>query len=122
MDFRDQNSTTVRERETVTNEPAARTESGAGRKAEMFVYYLASLLLGLLAIRVALSLLGADRSNAFAAFIYNITYPFVAPFFGLFNYDTQFGVATLEVWTLVAMAVYALLAYAIARLIRIARS
>lgn len=89
--------------------------------AERVIYYIMGLLLALLAFRFVLSLLGANRANAFANIIYGITYPFVAPFFGLFGYQVQYGVARFEIETLVAMAVYALLAYAIAKLIRIAR-
>lgn len=123
MEFRDNNQSAVTERETTTTQTTAENRGGrAGFKAELIVSYLVSLLLGLLAIRFVLSLLGANEANPFAAFIYRVTYPFVAPFFTLFNYETQIGVATVEVWTLVAMAVYALLGYAVARLIRIARS
>ncbi len=131
MDFRDDTTTTVRERETVTGTPAGTTPAApvpaaqanrVNRKVEMLVRYLTSLLLGLLGIRFILALLGANENNPFAAFIYNVTYPFVAPFFGLFGYQFQYGVARAEIETLVAMAVYALIGYAISRLLRIGRA
>jgi hypothetical protein len=88
---------------------------------ERIVYYIAGVLLTLLAFRFVLSLLGADRDNGFADFIYSVSYPFVAPFFGLFGYEMEYGRARFEIETLVAMAVYAIVAYGIAKLIRIAR-
>jgi hypothetical protein len=89
--------------------------------AERIVYYIAGVLLAILAFRFVLSLLGANRNNGFADFIYSFSYPFVAPFFGLFGYEFEYGVSRFEIETLVAMAVYALIAYAIAKMIRIAR-
>lgn len=89
--------------------------------AERVIYYIMGLLLALLAFRFVLSLLGANRDNGFANLIYSLSYPFVAPFFGLFGYEVQYGVARFEIETLVAMAVYALIAYAIVKMVRIAR-
>lgn len=85
------------------------------------IWYIAGVLLTLLAFRFALSLLGANRGNPFADFIYSTTYPFVAPFFGLFGYSVRYGVSRFEIETLVAMAVYALLAYGIVKLIDIGK-
>ena len=81
------------------------------------IWYVAGLLESLLAIRFILALLGANPSNAFANFIYTLSYPFVAPFFSLFNYNFRYGVSMFESYTLVAMVVYAIVAYAIARLL-----
>lgn len=107
--------------ETVGAEPAVRHEDGS-RTAQRIVYYIAGVLVSLLAIRFVLSLLGANRTNGFADLIYGITYPFVAPFFGLFNYEVVYGQgARLEAGTLVAMLVYWLIAVAIVKLIDIGR-
>lgn len=89
--------------------------------AERIVYYITGIVLTILAFRFVLSLLGANRDNGFANFIYSFSYPFVAPFFGLFGYKVQYGVSRFEIETLVAIAVYALVAYGIAKMIRIAR-
>jgi hypothetical protein len=89
--------------------------------AERLIYYVTGVLITLLAFRFVLSLLGANRSNGFADLIYGLSYPFVAPFFGLFGYSVQYGVARFEIETLVAMAVYALVGFAIAKLVSIAR-
>jgi hypothetical protein len=87
--------------------------------AERVIYLVGGILLGLLAIRFLLSLLGANRANGFADFIYGVTYPFVAPFFGLFNYDVDYGRSRFEFETLVAMLVYALVMAVLARLVTI---
>lgn len=92
-----------------------------GVRTEMFVYWIVGIIEGLLAIRILLSLLGANRGNAFAQFIYGVTYPIVAPFYGLFNNEFAYGVARFEVEALIAMIVVALLGWAIMGLIRIFR-
>jgi hypothetical protein len=85
------------------------------------ITFITGLLLVLLAFRFILALLGANPGNAFANLIYDISHPFVAPFFGLFNYDLQEGVSRFELYTLVAMAVYAFIGWALARLVTIDR-
>lgn len=104
----------VRETHTVSTNDSQVT-------AARVVWYIAGILLGILAIRFLLALLGANPANVFASFIYSISYPFVAPFFSLFSYNYRYGVSQFESYTLVAMAVYALIAYAIARLITLNR-
>lgn len=89
--------------------------------AANFVGYVAGLLELLLALRFLLALLGANPANVFASLVYNVSYPFVAPFFSLFRYNLHYGVSRFEAYTLVAMAIYAIIAYAIARLIMLNR-
>lgn len=97
------------------------TEHSSVGTITRIVYLVVGILEMLLAFRFILSLLGANRGNIFADFIYSATYPFVVPFFGLFNYRVQYGVARFEVETLVAMAVYGLVAWVIVRLLTINR-
>src|SRR5665213_2887186 len=88
--------------------------------AERVVWFVAGILLVLLGFRFILTLLGANTTNSFANFVYNTSHPFVAPFFSLFNYQKYtYGTSHFEIYTLVAMAVYALVAYGIAKLITI---
>lgn len=87
--------------------------------AARLVWYVAGILIALLAFRFAFALLGANTGNAFANFIYTTSHPFVAPFFGLFSYNFRYGVSRFEIYTLIAIAVYALIAFAISRLITI---
>lgn len=108
------------ERTTTSDDGTAVVATGPST-AERIVYFISGIILTILAFRFILSLLGANRDNGFADFIYSFSYPFVAPFFGLFGYEVEYGVARFEIETLVAMAVYGLVAYAIAKMIRIAR-
>lgn len=117
--------TTVRSGDTVQTtkeirDPATERDHSKEVKSRI-VWYVAGVLLVLLGFRFVLALLGANPNNGFADFIYDVSYPFVAPFFGLFSYDTQYGVAKLEIFTLVAMAVYAILAYGVDKLVNITR-
>jgi len=48
-------------------------------------------------------------------FIYTVSRPFVAPFFSLFGYNLRYGVSRFESYTLVAMLVYLILAWGIAK-------
>lgn len=89
--------------------------------AVRIVWYIAGVLLTVLGLRFLLALLGANPVNVFANFIYTISTPFVAPFFGLFSYNLRYSVAHLEIYTLLAMVIYALIAWGIARLITINR-
>lgn len=121
--IRETRETVVRDVETPvqTVERPAVAEEPARNTAARIVWYIAGLIITLLAFRFVLSLLGANRGNGFADFIYSVTYPFVAPFFGLFSYDVQYGVSRFEFETLVAMAVYALIAWGIVKLLDIPR-
>jgi hypothetical protein len=101
--------------------PAVAEQAHGQAVVTRIVWYVAGILLVLLGSRFVLVLLGANPSNGFANFIYSASHPFVAPFFGLFSYDLRYGVSRFETFTLVAMAVYALIALAIARLININR-
>lgn len=89
--------------------------------ASRIVWYIAGVILALLAFRFILALLGANRDNGFADLIFSASYPFVAPFFTLFSYDLDYGVSRVEVFTLVAMAVYTAVAYAISKLVSIGK-
>jgi uncharacterized protein YggT (Ycf19 family) len=85
------------------------------------IRYIDLVLLVLLAFRFVLALLGANPVNPFARFIYSLSEPFVAPFFTLFGYRVAYGVSRLELFTLVAMAVYWLVAEGLVRLVTINR-
>jgi hypothetical protein len=122
----------VRQTPTTTTEPVAdeapaRTTvaepaRGSGRLlVARVVWFLCGVLEVLLAFRFVLALLGANPANGFANFIYDVSRPFVEPFFSLFSYRTQYGVSRFEIYTLVAMAVYALIALGIVKLLTIDR-
>jgi hypothetical protein len=110
--------------EVVDDRPASEVTPVAARPniLSQLIWFVAGVILLLLGFRFVLSLLGANTSNGFAQFIYNASHPFAAPFFGLFHYNNiQYGVSRFEVYTLVAMAVYAAVAWILASLANIGR-
>lgn len=109
--------------ETVARQSISHTTSDQPiNKVQQVVYFLYGILAGLLTLRFVLALFGANRSNGFADFIYGVTGPFVAPFRSLFNVDTDFGFSRFEIETIVAIIVYGLLAWVIARAFGLAKS
>jgi uncharacterized protein YggT (Ycf19 family) len=101
----------------VTSPVVAHRQNVAAR----VIWFIAGVILTLLAFRFVFVLLGANPNSGFADFIYSASRPFVEPFFGIFNYDFQAGKAHFEFSTLVAMAVYAVVAAGLARLVTITR-
>ncbi len=89
--------------------------------ATRVIWYITGVILVLLAARFVLALLGANPANGLANFVYSVTQPMVSPFFNLFNYNFTNGGSRFESFTLVAMAVYALIAYGIAKLFTLNR-
>jgi hypothetical protein len=85
--------------------------------AERIVYLIGGILLAILGLRFLLMLLGANSGAGFADFIYSVSHPFVAPFFGLFNYKEQFGANRFEFETLIAMVVYTIVMVVIAKIV-----
>ncbi len=100
--------------ETVRDEVPATVDRPSNIVART-VWLIAGIIIGLLALRFVLLLLGASTASQFVNFIYNLSYPFAWPFFGMFGYHVEYGVSKVEISTLVAMAVYALIAGLIAR-------
>jgi hypothetical protein len=70
----------------------------------------------LVAIRLVLHVLGANPNAGFAQFIDALSAPLVAPFAGLFG-NPQSGSSVLELHSIVALVVYALLAWLIGKLV-----
>jgi YGGT family len=110
----DQGGGAVDRMESVAYDPYASKRIAATRTVQL-VYLIFGLIEGLIAIRFVLKALGANATAGFAQFIYGITNPLVAPFYGLFGNPAAQG-SVLEVHSLVALVVYALLAWLIVRL------
>lgn len=81
-------------------------------RGTQIVWYILGLLEALLLFRFVLKLLAANPGAGFSSFIYNLSYPFVAPFQAVFN-TAQVGGSVFEWSTLLAMVVYWLVALAI---------
>ncbi|HYX50323.1 MAG TPA: hypothetical protein VE843_11305 [Ktedonobacteraceae bacterium] len=79
------------------------------------VYFVLGVVEVILLLRLIFRLLGANQSSDFVMFLYNLSHVFVGPFNGIFN-DQALGRSVFEISTLVAMIVYALIAWGIVSL------
>lgn len=85
-------------------------------KATQLIWLALGIVEALIAIRVVLKLIGANAESLFAAFIYNLSDVFLFPFAGLVATPTAGNVA-LELSSIIAMLVYALLAWGLERIL-----
>ncbi len=81
-------------------------------------YFVLGVLEVILLLRFLFRLLGANQGSSFVMFLYNLSHVFVVPFIGIFN-DPAFGNSVFEISTVIAMLVYALLAWGIVSLGRV---
>jgi len=106
---------------TVARTPARR-DATASLTVERLVYFLFGILEILLAARLVFKLAGASLLSAFVSFIYGLSGMFILPFVGIFHRGFAPGIETkavLEPETVVALIVYAVIAWGIVKLIRI---
>jgi hypothetical protein len=89
-----------------------------GLRAEQAVWLLAGVVDAILAIRFLFKLLGASTQASFVTFIYDLTQVFVAPFHGIFNTAAN-GHSVFEPESLVAIAIYSLIGWGLASLVRV---
>jgi hypothetical protein len=89
--------------------------------AERIIYLVMIILQTLLLFRFLLSLLGANRGNGFAEFVFTTSAPFVQPFMGLFGFETAYGASRIEIETIIAALVYAVLTMIVIALLRLPR-
>lgn len=80
------------------------------------VYFIFGVIITLLALRFVLLLFGANPNAGFSQIIYTLTAPFMAPFFSVFG-TTRLEGSVFEWSTLLAIVIYALLAWGIAALV-----
>lgn len=89
---------------------------------EYVIYFLLGILETLLALRLVLKIAGASLSSGFVNLIYTLTGVFILPFEGIFRRGIAQGVETtsvLEPSTIVAMIIYAVLAWGVVKFIKI---
>lgn len=87
-----------------------------------YIYYILGVIEVLFAFRLVFKLLGANPGSMFVSFIYTVSQAFMAPFSGIFRPSVTGGIETqsvLEPATIIAMIVYALIAWGITRMIDI---
>jgi len=90
-----------------------------------FTYQITALLWlmfgaleGLLGLRLILKLLASNPSNPFAQLVYGLSDLFVWPFIGLTVTPSAAGIV-VEIHTIIAMVVYAILAWLVISLVRV---
>jgi hypothetical protein len=101
--------------DAVVVDPFARRRA-ATHKVIQAIHLIFGILEALIAIRFFLKALAANPANPFADFVYTVTAPLVAPFVGLFASPT-FGGSVIELHSIVALVVYALLSWVLAKLV-----
>jgi hypothetical protein len=113
--------------QTRTVKPAVATGSPQKtydtKKAIFRTYQIIWFILGVIEVvlvfRILLKLLGANAGSGFTNFIYTVSNPFALPFAGILGVTGS--VMILEWSTLVAMAVYAIVAYGIVALFQLVK-
>lgn len=85
------------------------------------IWYLLGIVEVILAFRFVLKLLAANPAAGFTSLIYGISYPLAAPFLAVFR-NARLEGSVFEWTTLLAMAVYALVAWGIAKIFVMSRS
>jgi len=98
------------------------TDTSGFHAVAYLVYFFLGLVEILMAFRLVFKLTGASPTSGFVRTIYSLTQIFILPFIGIFRKGYTKGVETtsvLEPSTLVAMVVYALLAWGIVKFVAI---
>jgi hypothetical protein len=105
--------------DVVIAEQVDRVEARASRAAWLtsLVYFLTGLVGFALALRIVLKLLAANPDSGFARFIYGVTGPLVAPFAGIVGTPGAENGAVLEIHSLIALVVYLIAGWGLARLL-----
>jgi hypothetical protein len=108
----------VQKDQVVTNQSTVKDEYVKSPRAYMIIWYILGLFEILLAFRLVLQLLSANAGSGFVYVIYGITDVLVAPFRFIFPSSS----AIFQPSTIVAMIVYAILVWGIAKLIDVIRN
>lgn len=98
------------------------SEATSSQTMEYLIYFMFGALDIFLVFRLILKLMGASTSSAFVGMVYGITGIFTLPFQGIFRSGFTQGIETtsvLEPATIVAIIVYAFMAWGIVKLVRI---
>ncbi len=100
-----------------TSRTAVYRESGYNSRVIQAIWWIVAFIDVLIGIRFLLKLFGANPAP-FVRLMYDLTWPLIAPFHGIFN-TAQEGRSIFEPESLVAIAIYALIGWGIASLIRL---
>ena len=103
--------------ERTVQDVAGEQQLGLARATQV-IWLLFGIVEILIGLRVLLKLIGANADNAFASLIYNAAGIFVGPFFTLTGSPAAIGMV-LEIPSIIAILVYALLGWVIVRVARV---
>lgn len=111
---------------TVSNAPAVDTGSpqkAYGTKKAIFrlyqvIWYILGVVEVFLAARILLKLIAANPNSGFTNFVYSISAPLALPFRGVLGTTTSLD-STIEWSTIIAMAVYAVVAVGLVKLFQL---
>lgn len=87
---------------------------------QRIIWFIAGFISVIVALRFIFLLLGANQGAAFTDFIYSLSGVFVAPFVGIFG-EPVYGTSVFEMSSLLAIIIYLLIAWGLAKLVTIAR-
>lgn len=107
--------TKAKGRETASS--LTKSKVSSSETTERIIYFCFGLIEVLLSFRLILKITGANLSSGFVSGIYGLTGVFSMPFDGIFRKGTASGM-TFEPSTLIAIVVYALLAWGIVKLLQ----
>ena len=85
-------------------------------KAAQLIWLFLGILEALIALRIGLKLIGANPESPIVALIYGFTYLFLFPFEGMTATPSAGGMV-LELSSFFAMGIYALIAWAVERIV-----
>ena len=95
---------------------AASQRAATAARVKQVLYFIFGVVEALIALRFVLLALGANQGSPFVDLIYGLSQPFVLPFQGIFG-EPAVGNLVFEWSALVAIVIYMLLAYGLARLV-----
>ncbi len=95
------------------------SRSVISQKAQQLFILVYTAMSVVLAARFIFSLLGLALNSPFVTFVYQLSQPFISPFANMFGVTVQAGHSRIEFETLVALVVYALVFFGLAKLIGI---
>lgn len=103
--------------QTVTKKTAAPSRTVLVR----MVWLVTQVIMALLLIRVALYGLGANQGTVFVDFLYAISAPFAAPFYGIFK-QPEYGKYVFDTASVVGTFVYGLIGWIVVQILTLTSS
>ena len=112
-------NTNVQEVKTGSAQKTYETKKAIFRTYQI-IWYILGVIEVVLAFRIILKFLGANAYSGFTNFIYAVSSPFALPFSGILRTTVSSDIV-FEWSTLIAMAVYAVVAYGIVALFQMVK-